>query len=378
MMTSDRGPAEFDEATLRVLLQSAAEDIGASRPAPFNRHRGARTAAVGLRPGRKALHLFAGAAGLAIVAASVAGLAIELSGHHDGGSPIPGGESRVTPTPESTPPFLAPLPTDGPASHYTVLMPAAYGSGAETLATFTLGANEGLGIDYGCLSSDPTATPGFIDTVGGGTSFGSITSSGEGVPHVLSMGGTFDLSNCSDPNGGGGGIETVGGAGGPITLRVNADSSIKWVVRVYEYPSPAPPTPSPTSTAPSTPAPSPPVLTQGPPPASATVLIPATYGSGTQTLPTFTVAPNVTLYVDDACYSTMPSANILTIVGHDPAFDGEQATGQCFGGFGASGGGSSSGGDQRAGGPVTLTVEADPSMKWVILVYEAPVGQLGP
>jgi hypothetical protein len=49
--------------------------------------------------------------------------------------------------------------------------------------------------------------------------------------------------------------------------------------------------------------------------------------------------------------------------------------GQCFGGSGGSGG---SGGGSDAGVPVTLKVEAPPSEKWVILVYEGPPGLIGP
>lgn len=113
------------------------------------------------------------------------------------------------------------------------------------------------------------------------------------------------------------------------------------MTRVYEYPSRAVslPTPTASSTVPSTPAPTPPFLDGGAP-AGATVLIPETYGTGPMTLPSFTVASNVTLYVEEGCLSTSASDSMLTITetGSAEGGGGDSAIGRCYGGTGGNGG----------------------------------------
>jgi hypothetical protein len=304
----------------------------------------------GVRPRRKALNLFAGAAGVAVIAAGVAVFALELNGHHASGSPIPGGQSAAT----TTPAILdnSPLPPGA-----KVLIPQTYGTGTETLPTVTLGPNEGIGIEYGCISNHSTP-------------FNSIFLSGHGVPEFLGPNFRFWLHQFSTPDRCSGKLLTDGGQGGPLTVRFNAaHPSVTWVILVYEYPSPAivvskPPA---SSIAPSFPGPTPPFL-GGPAPAGARVLIQVTYGSGSETLPTVTVAPNVPLDIEDGCISTSPSANTLTIASSDPAFNGDTAIGQCY--YGDSGGSGGGGGGSGPGGRLTLRVEAGPSVRWVILVYE--------
>jgi hypothetical protein len=100
------------------------------------------------------------------------------------------------------------------------------------------------------------------------------------------------------------------------------------------------------------------------------VLIPVTYGSGSETLPTFTLAPNVTLFVEDACYSRSSKGNSVTLVGG--RIFGEDGQYQCADPTGARGASSSSGGYAQAGGRVTVRVEADPSVNWVLLIFEGP------
>jgi len=155
--------------------------------------------------------------------------------------------------------------------------------------------------------------------------------------------------------------------------------SITWTVALYEFPSPAVPVsgPAPAST-PNYPGSTPPFLF-APPPVGAKVLVKITYGWGSETLPTVTVARHVPLIVEGGCISTSASANTLTIGSGDPAFNGSIGMGQCFYGTGS---GNASGGNvgSGVGGPLTLRVTADPSVRWVILVYEGggSTSQWGP
>jgi hypothetical protein len=100
------------------------------------------------------------------------------------------------------------------------------------------------------------------------------------------------------------------------------------------------------------------------------VLIPVTYGSGSETLPTFTLAPNVTIYVEDGCISRSSKGNSVTLVGG--RLFGVDSQYQCASPTGANGASSSSGGYGNAGGRVTVKVEADPSVNWVLLIFEGP------
>jgi hypothetical protein len=141
------------------------------------------------------------------------------------------------------------------------------------------------------------------------------------------------------------------------------------MIRAYEFPSQAIlSTPSPWETAPTYPGSTPPFL-DAPAPAGAKVLIKLTYGTGSKTLPTVTVAPHVPLYIEGGCISTSAAANVLTIGSGDPAFNGAMGIGQCY--YGTTSGGD--GGDNvgsEAGGPLTLRIDTGPSVRWVVLVYE--------
>ena len=107
-------------------------------------------------------------------------------------------------------------------------------------------------------------------------------------------------------------------------------------------------------TGPNWPGSAPPFLV-APAPSGAKVLIKITYGWGSETLPTVTVARNVPLVIEEGCISTSAAANVLDIGSGDPAFNGSLGIGQCFYGTGAGG---SSGGPvgSEAGGPLTLRV----------------------
>jgi hypothetical protein len=306
-----------------------------------------------VRSGRKVLNVLAGTVAVAVIAATATVFAIELNGHHGPGSPVPGDKAGPTSTPKPTPssPAASSMPTGA-----RVLIPPTSGIGTETLPTVTLGPNEGIWIAYSCRSN---AMP-----------FNSIFVSGRGVPAFLGPNIQWWLHEFSTPNRCSGTLPTGGGQGGPLTVRFNAvRPSVTWTVAVYEYPSPAiaVSNPPPSST-PSFPGPTPPFL-DAPAPPGAKVLVKITYGWGSETLPTVTVAPRVPLVIEGGCISTSALANTLTIGSGDPAFNGSIGMGQCFYGTGAGG---SSGGNvgSGAGGPLTLRVVAAPSVRWVILVYE--------
>lgn len=305
-----------------------------------------------VRSGRKVLNVLAGTVAVAVIAATVTVFAIELNGHHGAGSPAPGDKAGPTSTPS---------PTSSPAANSLpngakVMIPPTSGKGTETLPTVTLGPNEGIWIAYSCSSN---AMP-----------FNSIFVSGRGVPAFIGPNIQWWLHQFSTPNRCSGTLPTDGGQGGPLTVRFNAvRPSVTWTVAVYEYPSPAiaVSNPPPSST-PSFPGPTPPFLV-APAPRGAKVLVKVTYGWGSETLPTVTVAPHVPLIIESGCISTSASADTLTIGSGDPAFDGSMGSGRCYYGTGE---GDSTGGavGTGAGGPLTLRVTAAPSVRWVILVYE--------
>ncbi len=306
-----------------------------------------------VRSGRKVLNVLAGTVAVAVIAATATVFAIELNGHHGPGSPVPGDKAGPTSTPRPAPtgPDGSSLPPGA-----KVLIPPTSGTGTETFPTVTLGPNEGIWIAYIC-SNDSLP-------------FNSIFVSGRGVPVFLGSNIQWWLHQFSTPNRCSGTLPTDGGQGGPLTVRFNAvRPSVTWTVALYEYPSQAILTTPPAyETGPNWPGSAPPFLV-APAPSGAKVLIKITYGWGSETLPTVTVARNVPLVIEEGCISTSAAANVLNIGSGDPAFNGSLGIGQCFYGTGAGG---SSGGPvgSEAGGPLTLRVTAAPSVRWVIFVYE--------
>jgi hypothetical protein len=306
-----------------------------------------------VRSGRKVLNILAGTVAVAVVAATVTVFAVELNGHHGAGPPAPAGKSRATSTPKPTPS----ISTDNslpPGAK--VLIPKTYGTGSKTLPTVTLGPNEGIWIAYSCSSNTMP--------------FNSIFVSGRGVPAFLGPNTEWWLHQFATPNRCSGTLPTDGGQGGPLSVRFNAvHPSVTWTVAVYEFPSQAILTTPPAYlTGPNWPGSAPPFLV-APAPRGAKVLVKITYGWGSETLPTVTVARHMPLIIEGGCISTSASADTLTIGSGDPAFDGSIGIGRCYYGTGE---GSSSGGNvgSGAGGPLTLRVVAAPSVRWVIFVYE--------
>ncbi len=306
-----------------------------------------------VRSVRKGLNFLAGTVAVAVIAATATVFAIELNGHRGAGSLAPAATAVATSTPKPTPSSSAASSLPGGAK---VLIPPTSGTGTETLPTVTLGPNEGIWIAYSCSSS---AMP-----------FNSIFVSGAGVPAFLGPNFQFWLHEFSTPNRCSGTLPTGAGQGGPLTVRFNAVSpSVTWTVAVYEYPSPAiAVSNSPPTSTPSFPGSTPPFL-DAPAPRGAKVLIKITYGWGSETLPTVTVAQHVPLVIEGGCISTSTSDDTLTIASGDPAFDGSIGMGQCYYGTSAGGGGGGPVGSET-GGRLTLRVEAGPTVRWVILVYE--------
>jgi hypothetical protein len=300
---------------------------------------------------------------VAVIAATVTVFAIELNGHRGAGSPAPAAKAGPTSTPKPTPSIVTDSSLPPGAK---VLIPKTYGTGTKTLPTVTLGPNEGIWIAYSCSSN---VMP-----------FNSIFVSGRGVPAFLAPNIQWWLHQFTTPNRCSGTLPTDGGQGGPLTVRfIAVRPSVTWTVAVYEFPSPAiaVSNPPPSST-PLFPGPTPPFL-YAPAPRGAKVLVKITYGWGSETLPTVTVAPHLPLVIESGCISTSASADTLTIGSGDPAFDGSMGSGRCYYGTGE---GDSTGGTvgSGAGGPLTLRVTAAPSVRWVILVYEGggSTSQWGP
>lgn len=113
-------------------------------------------------------------------------------------------------------------------------------------------------------------------------------------------------------------------------------------------------------------------------PPGATVLLPLTRGTGSAQLPTFTWAADEWLYVETGCGAGVPG-DTVTFAADDPAFTGDFTRDQCTGADRLEDGGlTTATTDGGAGGPVSLKVTVPASVQWIIFVYEAPPGLLGP
>jgi hypothetical protein len=215
---------------LHVELRAKYERIEAESPP----HRLMTFNPAAVPPRRRALNLFAAAMGLAVVTAGIAVLAIGLNGHHETGSPTPGGQSAATPTVVATPATLPPLPGDSLRGK-VVLIPETFGTGTRTFTAVTVGKNDALGFQYSCISKDSTASP-------------SITFAGGAVPHGVNTQRVFGLPGCSSPEGNSEEVDWwPGSPGGSLTIRFIAAASVRWAIRVYEYPPRAIPLPTPTA-----------------------------------------------------------------------------------------------------------------------------------
>jgi hypothetical protein len=282
---------------------------------------------LGAREGsRRAFNLFAGLAAAAVVAASVAAFALELRNHN---APGPAPAVTASPSASPTPSSLKAMPLLGeggvPTSAHVVI-PRKFGQGSLQLQTFVPQGT--LYIQFDC------AGPGefkFLSTdhvIGNGL---LACSSSFGVTTI-----TVESPKVYDNK--------------PLTLQVTADPSMTWEMFIAE---------------------SRPLLPQFTVEPDQRVLVSVTYGTGSTTLPTFSVDPGEQLDVRDACNSGS-SADTLEIVGNPFTF-GDDKLFQCSNPTGSGGGGFGSGPPGPGGsGPMSLRVKADPSISWEIVITEGP------
>jgi hypothetical protein len=280
--------------------------------------------------GRRTLNLFAGIAAATVIAASVALFAVELRGHE--GAPSPAGTSAPAKPSASVSPSataLKSMPLLGAggvpgAAH--VVIPVTRGQGSVQLQTFVPQGT--LYIQFDC------AGPGTFDVDSTNRVIGS------------------DLQQCSSTFG----VSTIEVGGPktyddkPLTLKVTADPSMIWELYIAESRAPLP---------------------QFTVRADEQVLVPVIYGTGSTTLPTFSVGPGEWLDVQAACNSGS-SADTLEMVGNMYTF-GDDVQSQCSNPMGSGGGGFGSGPPGPGGsGPISVHVKADPSISWEILITAGP------
>ena len=278
---------------------------------------------------RRAINLMAGLAAAAVVAGSVAVFALELRSHN---APAPGPattSSSPSGRPSASPSALKKMPLLGtagiPASAHEV-MPLRRGQGSVVLKSFVPQGT--LYIQFDCAGPGPFKIISTDRVIGDGllqcpSSFGVTTI-------------TADSPKVYDNK--------------PLTLQVTADGSVTWEVYIAESRAP---------------------LAQFIVEADERVLVPVTYGTGSITLPTFSVGPGEWLQVRDACNSGS-SADTLELVGNMFTF-GDDRTYQCSNPTGSGAGGFESGPPGRGGsGSISVQVKANPSISWEILITEGP------
>jgi hypothetical protein len=278
---------------------------------------------------RRTFNLMAGLAAAAVVAGSVAVFALELRSHN-APAPDPAATSASpSARPSASPSALKKMPLLGsagiPASAHEVT-PLTRGQGSVLLQTFVPQGT--LYIQFDCAGPGPFKIISTDHVIGNGL---LQCSSSFGVTTI-----TVESPKVYDDK--------------PLTLQVTADGSMTWEVYIAES---RPPLPQ---------------FTVEP---DQRVLVPVTYGTGSITLPTFSVGPGEWLDVRDACNSGS-SADTLEMVGNMFSF-GDDGTYQCANPAGSGGGGFGSGPPgPRGSGPISVGVKADPSISWEILITEGP------
>jgi hypothetical protein len=296
---------------------------------------------------RRTINLVAGLAAIAVVASSVTLFAVELSNHH-------------APAKSSLPPSAAQLKrmplfgNGGIPKSAQVLIPLTRGHGSVRLKTFVPTGT--LLLQFDCAGPGSfriSSTNRVIDNTleQCSTSFGVATLT---VDDAISVG---DL-HCSP---GGQYRCSRGYDGKPITLDITAAPSMSWEILVAEttvwFPAPQPLQ------------------------ADSQLLVGDTFGTGSTTLQTFTVAPDESIWGSVLCSS--PIAGQTLEIAPDALWpNGEQV--QCFvfnphGGFSVFFAGpavATSGGTGL--GPVSLQFTADPSISWEVQISDGPDGIILP
>ena len=282
---------------------------------------------------RGMINLFAGLAAVAVVAASVTLFAVELRNHH---GPAP----AVTPSLPASAALLKQMPLMGQGGvpgFVHVVLPLTRGSGSMRLKTFVPQGT--LYLQFDC------AGPGSF----------KISSTNRVIGN--------DLAQCSTSFG----VTTLtidgpkGYDGKPLTLSITAAPSMSWEIFIAETGGWLPPL--------------------MPPQADYQVLVPITDGTGSITLPTFSVAPDESITVNLFCNSGT-SGKALEIAPNPLWPDGQQVSCLVFNadgsismdGFGPAVSDSGSSGL----GPISLQFTADPSVSWEVQITEGPTGIILP
>jgi hypothetical protein len=270
-------------------------------------------------------NLFAGLAAATVIAGSVAVFALELRSHNTPGP----GPAATSASPSASTSALKKMPLRGsagiPASAHEV-MPLTRGQGSVVLQTFVPQGT--LYIQFDCAGPGPFKFLSTDHVIGNGQ---LQCSSGIGVTTI-----TVGSPKVYDDK--------------PLTLQVTADGSMIWEIYIAES---RPPLPQ---------------FTVEP---DQRVLVPVTYGTGSITLPTFSVGPGEQLDVRDACNSGS-SADTLEVVGNMFTFGDDKQVG-CSSPTGSDVGGFGSGPPGSGGsGPMNARVKADPSISWEIVITEGP------
>jgi hypothetical protein len=297
---------------------------------------------------RRTINLVAGFAAIAVVAAGVTLFGIELSKHH-------------APPKPSLPPSAAQLKkmpllgNGGIPTSARVLIPLTHGHGSVRLKTIVPTGT--LLLQFDCAGPGSFSINSTNRVIGNtleqcSTSFGVSTLTVDGA--VAVTGECLPGHSCP-----------TGYDGKPITLDITAAPSMSWEILVAQtvwFPAPQ--------------------ALQ----ADSHLLVGETFGTGSTTLQTFTVAPDESIAGSVLC--SAPTAGQTLQIAPDALWpEGQQI--QCFAynpesGMPASGTGISIVGPAvsvtgRSGlGPVSLQFTADPSVSWEVQLSEGPDGILLP
>jgi hypothetical protein len=321
----------FFEHIEASLLPSALTDIATPAPSPR----------------RRTINLVAGLAAIALVAASVTLFAVELSNHHaPAKSSLPSSAAQLKRMPL--------FGNGGIPKSARVLIPLTRGHGSVRLKTFVPTGT--LLLQFDCAGPGSFSINSTNRVVGNtleqcSTSFGVSTLT---VDDAISVG---DL-RCSP-----GGQDRCSRAydGTPITLDITAAPSMSWEILVVEttvwFPELQPPKPD------------------------SQLLVGDTFGTGSTTLQTFTVAPDESILGQVLCSSPI-AGQTLEILPNALWPNGEQV--QCFvfnahGGFSISFAGNAVSSSGSSGlGPVSVQFTAGPSISWEVQISEGPSGIILP
>jgi hypothetical protein len=294
---------------------------------------------------RRTINLVAGFAAIAVVAASVMLFAVELANHHaPAKSSLPSSAAQLKRMPL--------IGNGGIPKSARVLIPLTRGHGSVRLKTFVPTGE--LLLQFDCAGPGPfriSSTNGVADntleqcsTSSGVTTLtvqGNNSSNGKQCPS------NFDCGNGYDNK--------------PLTLEISATPTMSWEILAAEttvwFPQLLPVQ------------------------ADYQVLVPLSYGAGSIVLPSFSVAPAENFRATVLCSAGTPGKT-LEIAPNALWPDGQQI--QCFvynphGGTSILFSGTTVSDSGTGGlGPISLQLEADPSVSWQVEVTAGPDGIILP